>query len=192
MTTQEIQQNNLDQQLLLASQVALAEIIGEIEDAKINKRKVNVSPKAKEKSKIGFERWRIQKYKAYLGAVLLVFLSLFGSGAFFKNDTIFIAIVTFFFIFTLILRGRSELGYIRKITSDKTEDEIETYCYYVFDKVPKVRYFAIFATAGMLIVINFAIMIFFPQLIEISSMATGIILIILALFYEFIFERVEK
>jgi len=181
--------NEKEQQSFLQSQVAMSEVLGEIQDAKETKRKPKVSKSVIEKSKIYFEKNRTQKFTNYfliLGfyAMFLVFANIIDD-----NKLVIYSIATIFLFFASCINmyEKSEYGYVRKLLADTDINTLETVTYYVFDKVPKIRYILFIIAVFILILLPFLTSIMIPGLINISIFLGISLSFIFIVFFEFIF-----
>ena len=186
--------NEQEQQSFLQSQIAVAEILGEIQDAKETARKPKISMASKEKAKIYFEKNRTQKMQNYfLIAGFYVMFLIFGNTIEKNTISIYeIATAILFGAMTINSSEKSELGYVRKMLSETDNNTLETVTFYLFDKVPAVRYVTLIIIVSFLMLLPFLMSIMIPDLTNISIYLCISLSLIFASFNEFIFKGYLK
>jgi len=197
MAKQSSQQLEIKQETITVKQ-AIAEVFDEIEKAKKEKRKVNVSTKDKEVSKMLYLKYRKDAITYRLGiGFALVVLAFFHITIFTKlpiEHTIIMVATTF--LFSFILQDElGEVGYVEDHIDQtgKKREDIQTITYYLFGYVSVIRPVAMTITPLAIIAINYAIQTLTPAFATFANAITTLILIVLTFsFHLFFYKKVEE
>ena len=192
---QQNQKIEQEQQSFLQSQIAMSEVLGEILDAKETQRAVKISKSSIEQSKIYYEKFRNQKIKNYFLIYIGIVAFFFFANLIEKDilNTYYATIFFFFTSFSLNLYEKSEVGYVKKMMSEQDKEIYNIITFYVFQKVPEIRYITLLVTVLLFFIIPFLTL--YAQIYELSIIVIYLMLfltLVFASFYEFIFKGYIK
>ena len=192
---QQHQKIEQEQQSFLQSQIAMSEVLGEILDAKETQRAVKISKSSIEQSKIYYEKFRNQKIKNYFLIYIGIVAFFFFANLIEKDvlNTYYATIFFFFTSFSLNLYEKSEVGYVKKMMSEQDKEIYNIITFYVFQKVPEIRYITLLVTVLLFFIIPFLTL--YAQIYELSIIVIYLMLfltLVFASFYEFIFKGYIK
>ena len=192
---QQHQKIEQEQQSFLQSQIAMSEVLGEILDAKETQRAVKISKSSIEQSKIYYEKFRNQKIKNYFLIYIGIVAFFFFANLIEKDvlNTYYATIFFFFTSFSLNLYEKSEVGYVKKMMSEQDKEIYNIITFYVFQKVPEIRYITLLVTVLLFFIIPFLTL--YAQIYELSIIVIYLMLfltLVFASFYEFIFKSYIK
>lgn len=173
---------------------ALAEILGEIEAAEAEQRKVLIKPAQREKARYYFENYRKEKIIMYFMSYIILIANLIIQmldGIVFEGDTPYFTLIAFFAIFSGIAVEKERVAYVKRLISDMPEFKIKQLAFYVFGYVPQLRYVAIAVTLTILLIILLLIQNY-SNIININLIC-GLFITVLTPFFELIFiKKIKK